>query len=253
VATTNIPATRKHNSILKALGIFGRPSWLSYGLSLPKEKPLNTIRTALIALLCLYSHTLLADPASKQAVPSSRKPDAQAKRGAAWPQEPTAVIGVKLGLPIEESNLISCDVLEKDPTAAARPCLAYLSPNSRKEIQELRYHGISQVSRATVNMDNGMVKDLTLSLASKDFDAMAAILRERYGPPAKVTNSTVTTKTGAKFDQAILSWKGKVNSIQLVQRVYTINDAAVIFYSNRSLEKSKEADEQAAKEAAAKF
>lgn len=172
----------------------------------------------------------------------------------AWSQEPTTVLGIKLGVPLVDLALAECDSYSSTPPQDA-PCTV----KDKYNIQKGRYENLIGMPKigvdysTTLNLHNGLVKSLTLKLDHKDYIKLRSILEERYGAPTQVERGTVTTGAGAVLNSDILTWVGKKITLLVLERAVTIDSTYATFTDGAVAAAEIESQSQISKDAASKF
>lgn len=171
-----------------------------------------------------------------------------------WTQEPTAVLGIKLGVPLAASPLPSCP--EYMPSERERPPPKELcirggdSPfgDRVRPIEGLPWKDMAIT--ASVSLFDGKVESVYFELRHDDYGKFKEILTTRYGPPMKRDVSQVTSYAGAAVDSETLHWIGETASIVLIERSGRIDRSAANIIHNaltrQAYEKGKAATEEAA-------
>lgn len=170
-----------------------------------------------------------------------------------WSQEPTAVLGIKLGAPLAASPLPSCP--EYMPSEQWKPpkelCIrGGDSPfgDRVRPIEGLPWKDIAIT--ASVSLFDGKVESVYFDLRHDDYGKFKEILTTRYGPPMRRELSQVTSYAGAAVDAETLHWIGETASIVLIERSGRIDRSAANIIHNalalQAHEKRKAATEEAA-------
>jgi hypothetical protein len=141
---------------------------------------------------------------------------------AAWPQEPTAVLGIELGKPL--AGISQCG-----PSYAQRPpgICALTDPTAKLVL--LTGIPIPSVGRGAAHLHNGAVSMVTLMHPSTAYDNMLGILIERYGKPHQMETSVVTNLAGARLTSRQATWRGSRTLIVAHERIGNVTEGAVFF------------------------
>lgn len=174
-----------------------------------------------------------------------------------WPQEPTAVLGIKLGVPLAASPLLSCP--EYMPSEQERPPPKDLcirggdNPFGEpiRPVEGLPWKDIAIT--ASVSLFDGRVESVSFDLRHDDYGKFKEILTTRYGPPMKRELLKATSYAGAVVDSEMLQWFGKTVSIGLLERSERIDRSAVNIIHNALALQAQEKRKAATEEAASKL
>lgn len=114
------------------------------------------------------------------------------------------------------------------------------------------YTKVGSISLLTVSVH---VKDekvgaIRLYLSQRDFEAMEAAIKEKYGPPLLRTVEVVKNKLGAAFNSEVLTWELKDGTILMKERSSSLDMSEVIIASYTFLDEAeKERKARAKKDA----
>jgi len=180
--------------------------------------------------------------------------DAPKKPPKEWTQEPTSVIGIKLGAPLSESGIPTCPkYVSGSWTPPKDVCVDEdgYSPDKYRKVEGLPWPDIAMTG--SVFLLDGKVQSLYLDLRHDDYQRFKEILISRYGPPTETEASPVTSMGGAVVDAETLSWSGKATTIVLVERAGRIDRSVVSFNDNALLEQAHKARQSDIAKEASKF
>jgi hypothetical protein len=146
-----------------------------------------------------------------------------------WKQEPNAVMGIALGVPLSE-EFPDCENgsrVDRSPardlcvhgTWRATPGAALLG---NLPFRDLHITGL-------VEFVEGRVAAIQLDLLHDDYEKFKRILTDRYGPAMNVGGSQVTANSGAAAHSELLSWHGTHARIIYVERSGRIDTSVVRF------------------------
>lgn len=171
----------------------------------------------------------------------------------AWAKEPATVFGVKLGAPLRDSGIAGCG----DNYWEAR-VFCYRDDRVAVAVGSTLRQTISPPALplpyvVTLSLHDEHVASLNLDFDSADFDAMVAILSERYGPAADIRRSTVTTATGATFERRIAVWLGPTVGLSVDERAGSVLRASASFTHLQIMTARRAAANRANRDAASKF
>ena len=171
-----------------------------------------------------------------------------------WEKEPMTVFGIPLGEAIPAGKVPACQLSSKENgyKQPSDPCIAFsrLDPDFG-ELMGLPFPSIAH--RGSIHFHDGLVSKIIIDLSHDGYRQMRLILVERYGEPAKIEHSTVTSRAGATFDTEELSWVGVKNSVSLSERVDRIDRSIVIFSNNERSQIEYKKFRNTAKDAASKL
>ena len=88
----------------------------------------------------------------------------------------------------------------------------------------------------TARFRDGVLGTLSVSIPSRDFDAVATALAEKYGRPTSVETPIVQNRMGAQATNAIHRWARKDGGITAQMYAGNINEGTVRFVSARELQ-----------------
>lgn len=94
---------------------------------------------------------------------------------------------------------------------------------------------------------------VSLGFKSKDYDFIKIVFVEKYGSPTKTVNKIVRTKVGVEYNNQTLIWFGKNVSISLYRFHENIEESAIGYTVNSSLEQWIGDKEKIKKEAVKDF
>lgn len=180
-------------------------------------------------LVIATAFTMLAIGASAQSTKKQLPPGAPAKLAppASWAAEPNAILGLKLGVPIDESKLPMCP----RPGYETVVCLDAQAVGTGF-YYVLRGHPFAY-AKGIIGIDSeGIVSGLSMDMPQENFGDFVRVLRERYGPPSAASVDAVQSKAGATFITQTLTWSGIHMQILALERNDRVDRATVIFSDN---------------------
>lgn len=170
-----------------------------------------------------------------------------------WTKEPTAVMGMMLGVPLLESGITEC---EKEMSFGR---LSYKFPPKgpmcyeTDGTEDLALRNIPILANARATLVNGKVASVTIDAAKFRFDEFMAMLIERYGPPTNTEKESVQVRAGGKFEAQLISWRGKNVSIKATEMCGKITESCFRFYHEGSMRELSEQRGAAARREANKL
>lgn len=201
------------------------------------------ISTAVLATLVLSMH-----------YPASAEQGQSQRAGKEWPQEPDAVLGIKLGHPVAESQLPTCI----EPSASN----GYTFPSALCLYPDRYNKGIRETGglpwrnlriRGDVFLFEGKVKSIHFDVAHGDFKEFSQMLVSKYGKPMQMKNGTVKSYGGAELSSASLEWVGENALISAYERYDKVDRSLVVFNDSKLMSASAESNSKKVKDGASHF
>lgn len=169
-----------------------------------------------------------------------------------WPLEPVAVLGVKLGRPLAESTVPTCDdkaIRVTDMCARRTPGEYRVAPATYK----LESHPFPYAAITVFVDETGVVAQLLARMDQKHFAEFESVLRTRFGPPTSQTSELWQSKGGVRTDSVTVAWKGANVSILAHERASQIDESAIVFSDNAANARSAAVRKSNQKDAAGKL
>lgn len=156
-----------------------------------------------------------------------------AKPGKVWSKEPDSVLGVKLGLPLAESNLPEC-AFNLPPDGPI--CLKQVGGGHPSTPAKFYLFGtpFSYASFPVTLTDDGRVYSVSVELSRDNFDDFAGALVARYGPPTNQFITKAQNSFGASLSGRLMAWTGKRVNINAIERISS--DRSVVTFTDRAIE-----------------
>lgn len=130
-----------------------------------------------------------------------------------WIQEPISFLGIKF----DEKLIYQLKQCPADYSIPAETC--YKTPFRNYyplfAVPSLGLHGYT----AGVFTHDSLVREVVLSTKIEDYDAVKAMLIQKYGHPKSQIKETVKTKVGAAFQNEKSYWEGQ--KIQIILSMYS--------------------------------
>lgn len=169
-----------------------------------------------------------------------------------WQQEPEAVLGVKLGQPLDSSALPRCPEKSYEATA---PCLVTASVKSAdgRPIYSVAGHPFTYAAVSIKIDGTGVVSRLQTWMKHERFAEFKHALVARYGPPTTQTNEMIQSVAGATYPNQTSKWVGQNVTIIAMERFEKIDESMVIFSHNAAAERDRVEREIRTKGAASKL
>ncbi len=174
---------------------------------------MNTKLSTALAILCLATS---AYGAKKNAEPMP------------WGQEPATFLGIKL----DEKLIFQLKQCPADYSVPAEICYQRPIQNYYPlfAVPSLGLHGYT----AAVLTHDSSIREIVLRTKVDDYDAVVALLIQKYGSPQSQRAEIVRTKVGATFQNEKSYWEG--NKVQIILRKYSDNiDTSSISVINKSV------------------
>ncbi|PBJ12922.1 hypothetical protein BSF43_18770 [Pseudomonas ogarae] len=140
---------------------------------------------------------------------------------APWAQEPTTFLGIKL----DEKLIYQLKLCPNDYSVPAEIC--YQRPFQGYyplfAVPSLGLHGYT----AGVLTHDSLVREVVLNTKVDDYEAVMALLTQKYGRPQSQKTEMVKTKVGATFQNEKSYWEGKKVGIILSKYSDDIDTSSV--------------------------
>lgn len=167
-----------------------------------------------------------------------------------WKQEPTAVLGIQLGKPLEASNIPTClESMEISPEV----CVKKPYKLETGLVYRMLGHPFDY-ARMTLTVDEtGVVSYIGATMDHDRFSDFVKALVIKYGQPTVKGDVPVQSKAGATFSNMMYVWSGKAITIRAVERSGRVDESFVSFSDNASNTRTEVKQKQADKAAASKL
>ncbi|EIK64006.1 hypothetical protein [Pseudomonas lactis] len=174
---------------------------------------MNAKLSTALAILCLATS---AYGAKKNAEPTP------------WVQEPTTFLGIKFDEKlIYQMKQCPADYSVPPEICYQRPFQGYYPLFA---VPSLGLHGYT----AGVLTYDSLIREIVLNTKKDDYDAVVALLTQKYGRPQSQKTEMVKTKVGATFQNEKSYWEGK--KVQIILSKYSDNiDTSSISVINKSV------------------
>ena len=104
--------------------------------------------------------------------------------------------------------------------------------------------GFEGFAMATID-GAGVLQHLRIAFPSKAFDVIAEGLKEKFGSPDDSKTETRSNLMGAKFENTVLLWTGKIGETLTASRYENNVDRGVLLFATRDfLEKNRQREEE---------
>ena len=116
-----------------------------------------------------------------------------------WTRQPTEVMGVRLGAPLESAGIQPCAASSAEPGRLSTSTLCYrpLATPDRPARREQTFYAVHNApdlgasdQRVFLDVAYGRVVGILLTGASTGFDKAVTVLEARYGPAMETTRAT---------------------------------------------------------------
>lgn len=146
-----------------------------------------------------------------------------------WEKEPDSVFGVKLGLPLSESDIRECLKTKFGTLQIPQEKCIYSNGKNPEENVYLFFLPIDYLESAALFFSEGAVSGLDIKMPHAAYQTFRSILIEKYGQPTSIENNVVQAGSGAKFSSENLTWVGKKNVLVFAERSGTIDKSSATF------------------------
>lgn len=184
-----------------------------------------------------------------------------------WKLEPKDVFGIAIGAGVKDLAIPDCkkeraalgNVLGEDlMTVLPGPtCVTNRGASNSKDVLYLANLPAilppGRLQGAKINIKDGKMISVEITLPKPDYKQMAAILTERYGDPTRRERNSYQNGFGAKFEFDTVQWAGISIGILLSEHESDSATSLVTFYSVPLMAEEIARDRQSVKDAAAKF
>lgn len=151
--------------------------------------------------------------------------------GPAWDKEPSAYRKVPFGLPYSEMEgrilLTGCKPGTREHEPGRRTC----------DGDGFQSNGAS-VEDVFLFQDDIFV-GATMSFDSDDYERLREIFLAKYGEPARLQTTRVTTRTGTRFDNETLNWDGGKVSVSLQRYGESLDKGSATMFLNSYLDQQE--------------
>lgn len=172
---------------------------------------------------------------------------------AAWDREPTDVLGIKLGAPLQASAIKDCPQSEwmNKYRKLTEFCIWHaMGDGSYRQIEAAP---IPFASSGSVMISNQVVEAVFLELLPADYEVMLQTLIKRYGEPTGITTRQLRLGNGAQINSRQASWEGAAVAIKLNEHASTVRRAQVGFIHKPTLELRRESKDRVTDNAASRL
>jgi hypothetical protein len=139
---------------------------------------------------------------------------------APWPQQPSEVMGIRLGAPLESAGILPCDASNEvrgqlstqsfcyqSRAAASKPDRRFLTVNNSPDFGA----GTQEV---VIDTAYGQVAGILLTGDAVRFDKMVAVLEARYGPATETVAGKAHDRSGREYATVSKRWRGDKVTIE---------------------------------------
>jgi hypothetical protein len=129
----------------------------------------------------------------------------------------------------------------------------YIPPgsySSSRRIANLDTLAGQPVEYWSINVIDGRVTRISVTLNNQAFQQIFQAIREKYGTESKLTNSTTQNRAGAAFDQIEATWTKDGRILTVKKRSGKIDQMDVTLTSTEELERAAEGMKEQAKKSA---
>ena len=139
-----------------------------------------------------------------------------------WPQQPTDVMGIRLGAPLESAGIPPCDASNevRGRISTTALCFHPRAAQSRPDRTFYTVHNAPDLGtggqRVFLDVAYGHVAGFLLSGSATRFDKMVAVLEARYGPPTESVAGPVSSQAGGDPAAVSKRWRGDRVTIEAI-------------------------------------
>lgn len=140
-----------------------------------------------------------------------------------WPQQPSDVMGIRLGAPLERAGIQPCDASNEVPGRVSTTTLCFhpLATLNRPERTFYTVHNAPDLGagsqRVVLDVAYGQVAGILITGDAIRFDKVVAVLEARYGPATETLSSAVSSRTSvASTTASSKRWRGDRVTLEAV-------------------------------------
>lgn len=132
----------------------------------------------------------------------------------AWPQQPDAVMGIRLGAPLEGAGIQPCDASNefRGRISTTALCFQPRAAQGRSDRTFFTVHNSPDLGAGSqevvLDVAFGDVAGILLTGSTIRFDKMVAVLEARYGPATETKAGTARNPAGGQFATETKRWRG---------------------------------------------
>jgi len=135
-----------------------------------------------------------------------------------WPQEPTTVLGIKLGKPWGDSQIPLCPAFDVKTYMTPKAMCVHNRAYSANDDYLIMGETLPFASGVTVQFTDGFVSSVMIGVRQSLYNTLRATFIEKYGRPHQIENNTVKNAAGASLNSEVLTWTGPNTSIVVFER-----------------------------------
>lgn len=173
--------------------------------------------------------------------------------------KPWSFAGIQMGEPLASSHLPSCPLSDSYKMSWVPPtaiCVTSVGDRNADGTQIANLDGLTALhwpelyGGSWVSLQDGRVATIRVHIGHSAFEAVEKILTARYGKPASVVQSEVTSNGGATVSSSSVTWHEDGNTISLTERCERIDRSCVDVINDALAAASADASKGAAQKAA---
>jgi hypothetical protein len=139
-----------------------------------------------------------------------------------WPQQPTEVMGIRLGAPLDSAGIPPCDASNEVRGRISTTALCF-HPRAALGQPDRTYYTVHNPpdlgaggQSVVIDVAYGQVAGVLLTGNAIRFDKMVAVLEARYGPASETLVSAGRARAGGEAAALTKRWRGDRVTIEAV-------------------------------------
>lgn len=192
--------------------------------------------------------TITATTAATAAIATALLCPLGAVAAGTWSQQPTEVMGIRLGAPIESAGIPPCDAVNevRGRLSTSAMCFHPRSAPGRPDRTYYTVHNAPDLGagrqQVVIEVAYGQIAGVLLTGRAQRFDKMATVLEARYGKPTETVGDAGRSRGGGGGIAAAVSkrWRGDRVTIEAVSP-FGSPDEYTVYWSDLSTQARREA------------
>jgi hypothetical protein len=163
-----------------------------------------------------------------------------------WSQQPTEVMGIRLGAPLHSAGLPPCDAVNevRGRLSTAAMCFHPRSAPARPERTYYTVHNAPDLGagrqQVVIDVADGHVAGVLLTGSARRFAEVAAVLEARYGKPTETVGDPARHGSGGNAGAISKRWRGDRVTIEAVSP-FGQPDEYTVYWSDLATQARREA------------
>jgi hypothetical protein len=164
----------------------------------------------------------------------------------AWPQQPSDVMGILLGAPLDGAGIQPCDASNEVRGRISTTAFCYQprAALSRPDRTFFTVHNSPDLGtggqKVVLDVAFGQVAGVLLTGSAMRFDKMVAVLEARYGPAMETKAGTARNQIGGQFATVTKRWRGERVTIEATSPFGQADEFAV-YWSDLAIQARRDA------------